>query len=447
MARRKREPETASIDSLTHDGRGIAAVEGKKVFVAGALQGERVRFQRRKRRRNFDEAELLEVLEPSPRRIAPRCEVFGVCGGCSLQHMSAADQREIKLQTLKDNLARIGKVEPKRWLEPLFDTSEEGGWHYRRRARLAVKDVPAKGRVLVGFRERHAPFVTNMHTCEVLAAPAYSLLDPLSELIAKLSIHSRLPQIEVAVADNATALVFRVLDPPTDDDRSLMSHFADATGVRVLLQPGGLDSIEPLVPADPVEPLYYEHPEYQVRIEFEATDFVQVNTEVNKLMVRRAIEMLDISDSHRVLDLFCGIGNFSLPMATRAAHVLGLEGEDRQVIRATANAAVNNTQNAEFRTADLASLSGRENWMRQQWDRILLDPARSGAAEVLEHIDTLGAERIVYVSCHPGTLARDTEQLVGQHGYELEAAGIIDMFPHTAHVESIAVFVKRRKNK
>lgn len=444
MAKRRREPETAGIESITHDGKGIAAVDGKKVFVAGALQGERVRFQRRKRRRNYDEAELLEVLQASPQRIAPRCEVFGVCGGCSLQHVSDDEQRRIKQQTLQDNLSRIGNVEPQRWLDPLYDDSVDGSWNYRRRARLAVKDVTAKGRVLVGFRERHAPFVTNMHACEVLAAPVHALLDKLSETIAELSIRSRVPQIEVAVADNATVLVFRVLDPPTSDDKRVLTRFAKDAGVRVLLQSGGLDSITLLAPAEDTDPLYYQLPEYDVRIEFEATDFVQVNAGINKLMVQRAVELLEVSVEHRVLDLFCGIGNFTLPIARTAAEVLGLEAEDQQVARAAANAENNGIENCRFRKSDLAALSGDEPWMREPWDRILLDPARSGAAEVVEHIEMLGAERIVYVSCHPGTLARDAGQLVLQHGYQLEAAGIIDMFPHTAHVESIAVFNKNK---
>jgi len=442
MAKRKREPETADIVSITHDGKGIAAVEGKKVFVAGALQGEHVRFQRRKRRRNYDEAELLEVLHASPQRIDPRCEVFGVCGGCSMQHIADDEQRKIKQQTLEDNLLRIGNVEPGRWLDPLYDDSVDGSWHYRRRARLAVKDVPAKGRVLVGFRERHAPFVTNMHACEVLAAPVHALLDKLSETIAELTIRSRVPQIEVAVADNMTTLVFRVLDPPTSNDELVLTRFAEDTGVRVLLQSGGLDSITLLAPLGDTQPLYYELPEYEVRIEFEATDFVQVNAGINKLMVQRAVELLEVSGDHRVLDLFCGIGNFTLPISRTAAEVLGLEGEDQQVARAAMNARKNGINNCQFRKSDLSALNGDEPWMREPWDRILLDPARSGAADVVEHIERLGAERIVYVSCHPGTLARDAGQLVEQHGYRLEAAGIIDMFPHTAHVESIAVFDK-----
>ena len=445
MARNRREPEVATIESVTHDGRGIAAVSGKKVFVAGALEGEEVRFLRRKRRRNFDEAELLEVLRPSRARIEPRCAVFGTCGGCSMQHMSDEDQRAIKLGTLADNLQRIGRVTPQRWLPDLFNDDVDGGWHYRRRARLAVKDVAAKGRVLVGFRERHAPYVTNMHRCEVLAHPVDKLIDPLSDLIGALSIRTRLPQIEVAVADNAVTLVFRVLDLPDENDKSILAAFARAHSVQVMLQPGGLDSIAHLDPADPPQALAYRLDEFDVDIGFEGTDFVQVNGPVNKRMVKQSIDLLQVGPEQRVLDLYCGIGNFSLPLARRAAHVLGVEGEQRQVARARDNAARNGIGNCEFRVADLSKIDGTESWLRDGWDRLLLDPARSGAMEIVQQIESIGAQRIVYVSCHPGTLARDAGELVNTHGYQLEAAGIIDMFPHTAHVESIAVFDKSVK--
>ncbi len=439
MARRRREPETARIDTFTHDGRGIVAGAGKKVFVVGALAGEEVRFQRRKSRRNFDEAELLEVLEPSPDRIAPRCEVFDRCGACALQHVDAEQQRQIKSQTLRDNLQRIGQVTPESWLQPLTGPI----WNYRRRARLAVKDVYAKGRVLVGFRERHAPYITDMRRCEVLAAPVDALIEPLSELIGALSVRSRLPQVEVAIADNAVSLVFRVLDAPTDEDELLLAEFGRQHKLRIYLQPGGLNSITLLYPQPPVEALYYELEEYDVRIEFEAVGFVQVNSEINRRMVHQAVELLAPQPDDRVLDLYCGIGNFSLPLARRAGEVVGIEGEAMLVSAATANAALNGLENATFRQADLSAIDGTEGWLRQGWDRVLLDPARSGAAAVVEHMRKIDAARIVYVSCHPGTLARDAGVLVHQQGYRCEAAGIIDMFPHTAHVESIAVFSKK----
>jgi 23S rRNA (uracil1939-C5)-methyltransferase len=436
MARKKRrEPETATIESATHDGRGIAAVSGKKVFVAGALPGETVEFIRRKSRRNFDEAELLQVIEPSSDRIDAKCEAFGRCGGCSLQHVSEDYQRSIKQQTLKDNLERIGKVEPKSWLEPMTGPV----WGYRRRARLAVKDVPAKGRVLVGFRERHAPFITDMHRCEVLASPVDGLLDELSELVARLSIRARLPQIEIAIAENSTAMVFRVLDAPNAADKEHLIAFGAANNCRIYLQPGGLDSLQLIEPAGEVESLYYTLPEFDIRIEFEPIDFVQVNREINQRMVHFAIEQLNPGPEDRVLDLYCGIGNFSLPLARKSGTVLGVEGEKSLVTRAADNAKRNGLNNVEFRVADLSKIDGTESWVKAGWDCLLLDPARSGAAEVVERMQLLNPERIVYVSCHPGTLARDAGVLVHEKGYRLETAGIIDMFPHTAHVESIAI--------
>ncbi len=442
MARRRREPEVATIESATHDGRGIAAVTGKKVFVAGALEGETVRFQRRKRRRNYDEAELLEVLEPSPARIEARCAVFGTCGGCTLQHLPSGSQRDIKERSLRDSLERIGQVTPERWLPPLFNEKADGDWHYRRRARLAVKDVSGKGRVLVGFRERHAPYVCDMHRCEVLAKPVDDLIDPLSDMIGRLSIRKRLPQVEVAVADNATELVFRVLDPPDPKDMIEFARFADENGVQVALQPGGPDTVEPVLSGTPAKPLRYSLPAFSVDIEFGATDFVQINGAVNRRMVETAIDLLEVSETHRVIDLFCGIGNFSLPLARRANSVLAFEGESHQVARGRRNAELNDIVNCEFRKADLAQIDGSEAWLNSGCDRLLLDPARTGAQAVVEHARTLGAGRIVYVSCHPGTLARDAGILVSDQGYVLEAAGIIDMFPHTGHVESIAVFRK-----
>jgi 23S rRNA (uracil1939-C5)-methyltransferase len=435
-----RAPETARIQSVSHDGRGIASIDGKKIFVPGALPGEEVRLQRRKRQRRHDEAELLEVLAPSPDRIAPRCAAYPVCGGCSLQHVPDTEQRAIKLRALQDAFERIAGILPERWLPPIF--AAEGPWQYRRRARLAVKDVAAKGRVLVGFRERHRSYVSDMHRCEVLAPPLDGLPGPLSELIGSLKIRNRVPQIEVAVADNAVELVFRVLAEPDADDSAALARFGAQHGLRIALQPGGPDSVRPLYPEPPSVPLYYVLPDFDVRLEFEATDFVQVNGAVNRSLVSAAVGLLQPGPSERVLDLYCGIGNFSLPLARHAGHVLGIEGEARMVARATRNAVVNGLENCGFRTADLDALDGRESWLREQWHKVLLDPARSGAAGFLPYLRALGASRVVYVSCHPGTLARDARMLVREQGYRLEAAGPVDMFPHTAHGEAIAVFSK-----
>ena len=439
MARKKRrEPETATITSVTHDGRGIADSDGKKVFVAGALEGETVTYQRRKFRRNFDEAELLEVHVASPDRIEAKCEAFGRCGGCSLQHISPSHQRDIKAQTLRDNLERIGRVTPETWLEPMTGPV----WNYRRRARLAVKDVHGKGRALVGFRERHAPFITDMRRCEVLAAPLDSMLTDLSDLVGALSIKARLPQIEVAVAENDIALVFRVLDPPSAADIEHFRQFGSTHALRIYLQTGGLDSVALLYPEAAEEALYYSLPEFDIRVDFEPVDFVQVNSDINQRMVHFALEQLGAGPADRVVDLFCGIGNFSLPLARQAGSVLGVEGEKTLTERAAENARRNGLDNVSFRVADLSKIDGSEGWVRDGCDRMLLDPARSGAAEVVTRMHLFGPQRVVYVSCHPGTLARDAGTLVHDKGYQLESAGIIDMFPHTAHVESIAVFKK-----
>lgn len=432
-------PETATIESVTHDGRGITSINGKKVFVAGALPGETVNFIRRKTHRNYDEAELLQVELASADRIDARCAAFGRCGGCAMQHVDDNYQRTLKEQALKDILQRIGKVEPETWLPPMAGPV----WSYRRRARLAVKDVPAKGRVLVGFRERHAPFITDMHRCEVLAEPMAAWIDPLSDLIAALSIRARLPQIELAIAENGKALVFRVLDAPSDADKARLIQFGATNDCRIYLQTGGLETVVMIHPASGDESLYYTLPEFDIKIDFEPVDFVQVNGDINRRMVHFAIEQLRLDPEHRVLDLFCGIGNFSLPLARRAGRVLGIEGEKSLVNRATGNAARNGLDNVEFRVADLSRIEGNESWVKEGWHRVLLDPARSGAAEVVAQMRLLGPERVVYLSCHPGTLARDAGILVHEQGYLLESAGIIDMFPHTAHVESIAVL--RRK--
>jgi len=439
MARKKRRgPETAVISGVTHDGRGIADTDGKKVFVAGALEGETVTYQRRKFRRNFDEAELLEVHESSSDRIEAKCEAFGRCGGCSLQHITPEHQRDIKAQTLRDNLERIGRVTPETWLEPMTGPV----WNYRRRARLAVKDVYGKGRTLVGFRERHAPYITDMQRCEVLAQPVDGMIADLSEMIGNLSINARLPQIEVAVAENAIALVFRVLDPPTDADNGLLRQFGETHDLRIYLQTGGLDTVALFYPDSVDDSLHYTLPEFDIRVDFEPIDFVQVNSDINRRMVHFATEQLGAGPDDRVLDLFCGIGNFSLALARQAGTVLGVEGEASLTQRAAMNAGRNGLDNVSFRVADLSKIDGTESWVKEGWDRMLLDPARSGAAEVVTRMHLFGPERIVYVSCHPGTLARDAGTLVHEQGYQLESAGIIDMFPHTAHVESIAVFKK-----
>lgn len=428
------DPQRMEIISLAHDGRGVARVDGKTIFVAGALPGEVVMAARQRKHRRYDDADTIEVLEASPDRVIPGCKHFGTCGGCALQHLEGARQLEAKRAHLAEQFSRLGQVQPDSWLEPLRGPM----WAYRRRARLGVKYVFKKGRVLVGFRERAKPYITDVRHCPVLAEPVGALIEPLAELIGELSIRERLPQIEVAVAENATALVARVLDEPSVADKALLSGFAARHGVEFYLQPGGLDTVAPLAP--PATPLRYRLPEFDVEIGFTPSDFIQVNADINAKAVSLALSLLEPAPGDTVLDLFCGLGNFTLPLARRAARVMGVEGEAGLVERARANARANGIDNTEFHVADLARDPGDLSWARESSQRVLLDPPRAGAAGVLPLIGRLRPARIVYVSCHPASMARDAGVLVNELGFRLHAAGVMDMFPHTAHVESIAVF-------
>ncbi|MDY6813863.1 MAG: 23S rRNA (uracil(1939)-C(5))-methyltransferase RlmD [Pseudomonadota bacterium] len=434
-------PIELAVDALAHDGRGIGRVEGKTAFIHNALPGERVRYQRWRKRRDYDEGDALEVLQPSPDRVTPPCAHFGVCGGCALQHLAPAAQREAKAAGLLENLQRIGGVQPARVLPPLAGPA----LGYRRKARLAVKDVPAKGRVLVGFRERRAPYVADCQRCEVLHPQVGALLLPLSALIGGLGIRTQLPQIEVAVADNATALVLRVLAPPSASDRAQLAAFAETHGLQIFLQHGGPESLEPLT--GPPPPLAYELPDFDLEMHFTPTQFTQINHEINRQMVQQAIDLLAPAPDWRVLDLFCGIGNFTLPLARHAGRVHGIEGAAELVSQAEYNGRRHGIDNVSFSVADLytppaggAAPADLPAWARTGVDGVLLDPPRSGAEAILPWLARTGPRRIVYVSCHPATLARDAGRLVGEHGYRLAAAGIMDMFPHTAHVESMALF-------
>jgi 23S rRNA (uracil1939-C5)-methyltransferase len=429
----------AKITDLSHEGRGVAHVDGKTVFIDNALPGELVEWQRIKRGRNFDEGRLLRVIEPSPDRVEPRCIHFGMCGGCVLQHLSGEQQLQFKQKQLIDALTRIGKVTPQQILPPL----QAGIWNYRRRARLAARWVPKKNRTVVGFRERNTPFITDLQRCEVLQAPMDRLIVPLSELITALSIRNRVPQIEVAVADNAVALVVRILEPLTDADMQLLRRFGHEHGVQMFLQPGGYETVAPIEPGPPLE---YRLPAFDLALQFLPTDFVQVNGPLNLQMIERAVTLLAPTANERVLDLFCGLGNFSLPLARKAGHVVGVEGDEGLVARARGNAARNGLTNIEFHAANLADENIASDQHVKPWagkfDKVLLDPPRAGAKEVLPVVAKSGAGTVLYISCHPGSLARDAGILVHEHGYELKAAGVMDMFPHTAHVESIALFVK-----
>jgi 23S rRNA (uracil1939-C5)-methyltransferase len=436
--------EMVTIVDLDHDGRGVARLGGKVVFVPGALPGETVRLGRRRRRSGHDVAELAEVVAPAPARVPPPCAHFGVCGGCALQHLAPDAQRAAKERELLQQLERIGKVAPDAVLAPLAGPDLE----YRRRARLGVKYVAKKGRVLVGFRERESPYVTDVRRCHVLADPVGRLIEPLAALIDTLGVRDRLPQIEVAIGEPevgaaapVVVLVLRVLAPPDDDDLGRLRAFARLHGVEFWLQPGGHETAAPLDP--PPRPLRYALPEFGVDLEFGPLDFVQVNGELNRRMVSHAIGLLAPEPTDAVLDLYCGLGNFTLPLARRAARVFGVEGEAGLVARARANAERQGLANAAFAVADLSRDLRGEPWARERWNRVLLDPPRVGAREVLPAVVASRAERVVYISCHPGSLARDAGLLVNEHGFRLAAAGVMDMFPHTAHVESIAVFEPR----
>ncbi|MDX9741090.1 MAG: 23S rRNA (uracil(1939)-C(5))-methyltransferase RlmD [Gammaproteobacteria bacterium] len=433
----------ATIEALADDGCGVARIDGKVAFVAGGLPGERVRIAFERSRRQYDHARVVEVLSPSPDRVDPPCPHYGICGGCSLQHLDPEAQVAAKALLLREKLERFGGVEPARWLEPVSGDA----WHYRRSARLGVRDVPAKGGIIVGFRERRSHFLTPLHECLVLDRRAAALLPALRELISSLSCRERLPQVEVACGDEEWALVFRHLVPLADRDVERLRAFGKDHGVRVYGQAGGPETVAPLWPADP-GPLHYEMPYFGLRMAFLPTDFIQVNAVLNRTMVQRAIELLGPRDGETVLDLFCGLGNFTLPAArAAAATVIGVESDERLIAAATGNAARNGVANASFRRADLYEEAAvRELWNGLKPQRLLLDPPRSGAIEVLKLMPGKGApERIVYVSCNPATLARDAEYLVNARGYRLEAAGVLDMFPHTSHVESIAVFEQGRK--
>jgi 23S rRNA (uracil1939-C5)-methyltransferase len=429
-------PQTGVVESLNHDGWGVIRA-GKTVFVPGALPGETVEYLVRRRERSHDEAELLQVLVACADRVEPPCAHYGRCGGCSLQHLAPESQLRIKDQMLRETLHRIGKVTPNSWLEPI--SAQPLG--YRRRARLGARFVHAKGRSLVGFRERLSSFVAAIDKCVVLAPAIGEKIAALSDLVTSLSIPSRIPQIEVAVGDNLVVLVLRTLDPLNEVDKDLLRAFEREHGVRWLLQPGGPNALETL--GGEVPDLWYELEDYQLRLHFRPSDFIQVNAAMNQRLLKQVLELLDLGPEARVLDLYCGLGNFTLPMARRAQAVLGIEGEQGLVDRAQSNAHINGISNARFLKADLSGPTATERCLAAAqgagYTHVLLDPPRTGAWDVLPAVAALAPRRVVYVSCHPGSLARDLARLVTEFGFELQSAGIADMFPHTSHVESLAV--------
>lgn len=425
-----------AIDDLAHDGRGIGRRAGKAYFVNGALPGETVRARLRRGGKQFDEAELLAVLSASPERVVPPCPHFHGCSGCSLQHLAAPAQIHFKQKQLEQALLRIGQVQPERWLEPL----QAAALGYRRKARLSVRHVDKKGRVLVGFREEHANFVADLSRCEVLDPRLGLQLTTIGDTLTLLSARAQIPQIEASLGENGWAMVLRHLVPLSAADRAHLLALAQTLGCTLLLQAGGPDKLELLYSAQ-AEALHYRLPDFDVCIEFRPLDFIQVNPGINQAMVRQALDLLAPAPGERVLDLYCGLGNFTLPIARRGAHVIGVEGDGGLTTRARANAAHNGLEGlVDYHVADLSLPQPQASWARASYDKILLDPPRAGAEAVFGYLPGSSVRRIVYVACHPGTLARDAGVLVRQHGFRLVAAGVMDMFPHTAHVESMALF-------
>ncbi len=427
------------VESLDHEGRGVAHVEGKVIFIEGALPGERVTYASYRKKPSFENAQVMRIVKPSFMRVEPKCIHFGVCGGCSMQHLEPRAQVAAKQRILEDNLWHIGKVQAESILPPVYGMP----WGYRQRARLSVRRVEKKGKTLVGFHEKRSSFVADLTLCEILPPKISALIPALARLMDTLSIRDRLPQIEVACGDQVDVLVLRVLEPPSPADEAALRAFADAHGVQFWLQPKGPDTVYPFHPLE-APALTYTLPEFDVEMPFAPTEFTQVNHQLNRVMVHRAIRLLDPQAGERIADFFCGLGNFTLPIARHGAAVLGIEGSAALVKRAQQNAAHNGlAANAKFAAMNLFEMDELALAELGAFDKWLIDPPRDGAVELIKAIDDRTApRRIVYVSCNPATLARDAAVLVQTKGYILKAAGVMNMFPQTSHVESIAIFEK-----
>jgi len=428
--------ETVDILALDHEGHGIARIDGKVTFVDGALAGERAEINIYRKHAKYNSANAVAILQPSAQRTEPRCRYFGRCGGCSMQHLEASAQVAAKQRVLEDNLARIGKVEPGIILPALHGPS----WRYRTRARLSARWVDKKGGGLVGFREKRSSYIADMASCEVLTADVSALIQPLRDLIGQLSNADRIPQIEVAVGEHVTVLVFRLLEPWSGDDAIKVRAFAEQHRVQIWEQSKGPDTVRPFWPEIAPE-LSYSLPEFGLVMPFRPTDFTQVNIGINRALVSRAMRLLAPQPGERIADLFCGLGNFTLPIARSGAEVVGIEGSVELVARARENSLRNQLPNARFDVDNLFEITPEKFAALGHFDKLLIDPPRSGAIEVVKSLPDSGApQRIVYVSCDPATLARDAEVLCHVKGYRLAAAGVANMFPHTTHVESIALF-------
>lgn len=424
------------VESLDHEARGIVRQDGKAIFVDGALPGETVDYASFRRKPNYELAHLVSVLKPSNARLEPRCPHFGICGGCAMQHMDPSAQLATKQRVLEDSLWHIGRVRPETILPPI----QGEAWGYRHRARLAVHKVAKKGNVLVGFHEKRSSYIADMQSCAILPPHLSDLLLPMRELVGALSIAERLPQIEVAIGEHCTALVFRILAPLTLADEKLLRAFADRHDVVIYLQPKGPDTAYRFYPV-PGPRLSYKLPEFALELDFRPTDFTQVNHAVNRVLVRRALRLLDPQPGERVADMFCGLGNFTLPIARSGARVVGIEGSPGLVRRGRESAEANGlAAQVDFAVANLFECSEASLAALGHFDKMLIDPPREGAVELVKALTGDMPRRIVYVSCNPATLARDAAVLVSLKGYRFVSAGAVNMFPQTAHVESIAVF-------
>ncbi len=427
-----------TIESLDQEGRGVAHFDGKVIFIEGALPGEIVSYASYRKKPAFEQAQVTTIYKSAPMRVTPKCKHFGVCGGCSMQHLDARAQVAVKQRILEDGLWHIGKVKAENILPAIYGQT----WGYRERARISVRHVIKKGKTLVGFHEKRSSYVADMQSCEILAPKIAKLLPLLAELVSNLSIRDQLPQIEVAVGEHVDALVLRVMAPPNHADEALLRSFADAHDIQFWLQSKGPETIVPFHPLDAPE-LSYSLPEFDVTMPFAPSEFTQVNSALNRVMISRAMRLLDPQPGERIADLFCGLGNFTLPIARSGAQVLGIEGSDALVKRAQQNAASNGlADNTSFMAMNLFEMTEEGFAQLGHFDKLLIDPPRDGAFELVKSLGGDNApKRIVYVSCNPATLARDAAELV-KRGYVLQAAGVMNMFPHTSHVESIAVFVK-----
>ncbi len=433
----------ATIESLDQEGRGVAHVDGKTIFIDGALPNEKVTYQAQRIKPSYEVANVVELLQASSERVAPKCPHYGLCGGCKLQHMDPTAQVTAKQQMLEADLHHLGKVKAENMMPPLFGPT----WGYRHKARLSVKYVQKKERVLVGFNEKGTRFVADMNSCEVLVPEVSALIAPLQSMIFELTIRDKLPQIELAVGEgNVIVLILRIMDVLTENDETLLKAFADTHKIQIWTQTKGPDTIKPYWPEAAPE-LAYSLPEFDLNYPFKPNEFTQVNPQINQQMVSRAMQLLAPKAGEKIADFFCGIGNFTLPIARSGAQVLGLEGLANLVERANESATLNKITNVSFGVADLFKMTPESlsdlNLKHGKFDKWLIDPPRDGAHELVKAIDENNAPNtIVYVSCNPATLARDAGILVNEKGYTLVSAGVINMFPHTAHVESIALFAK-----